>query len=335
MRVVKNGIDNNIHFKCVCCAVVYQTQKNNFLTTKSRLYVGNNGYLTICKNCADDYYRQLVGFYDGDINKAIEHCARKFDWYFDEKIVGATANVMAPTTRLSAYPSRARMAQFKSKTDYLDTVREKQSEVVVPFENAENDETGDLVNNEYSPTREIIRAFGNGFTNDEYEYLDMQFNDWCQRYDISMKADEELIRAICVAQLSIRQTREIKELEKAMRTFQDLIKTADLKPNRSATAAASDDTFGTLIRKLENERPVCEPDPEWADVDGVKKMLETFFLGHMCNLLDIHNDFEAQYLEEMEKYTVKPPKVEEMFGDGETSIFDRFTKTKSEVDGDE
>ena len=70
---------------------------------------------------------------------------------------------------------------------------------------------------------------------------------------------------------------------------------------------ADTNTFGTLIKKWEDEHPIPEPAPEWKDVDGIRKYINTWFLGHLCKMFRIENDVTAEYDEELAKYTVEVP----------------------------
>ena len=118
--------------------------------------------------------------------------------------------------------------------------------------------------------------------------------------------------------------------------MQILLDSQGVTPKKTNTDILGErETFGTLIKKLENERPVSEPLPEWTDVNGIKKYIDTWFLGHLCNLVDIHSDVEELYLAEKEKYTVTPPESEEFYGSGETSILDKFSRNKSGEETDD
>lgn len=70
-------------------------------------------------------------------------------------------------------------------------------------------------------------------------------------------------------------------------------------------------TFGTFIKKFENERPIAKPDPEWEDVDKIKHYISVWFLGHLCKMIGINNKFGQKwtrlYEEEVEKFTAHPP----------------------------
>jgi len=169
--------------------------------------------------------------------------------------------------------------------------------------------------------------------------LQREYEDWTSRHECETKAQEELFKAISLAQLTMQKAQiggDIKEIETSAKTFQSLLDSLNITPKKkSGNVLNEQETFGTLIRKLENEKPARDADPEWEDVDNIKKYIDTWFLGHLCNLVDIRSDVEEQYLEELAKHTVVPPLREELYGSGETSILDKFSKSKQTGDDDE
>lgn len=170
---------------------------------------------------------------------------------------------------------------------------------------------GDMLSNE--ELAELEHIFGEGYESKDYAYLKYEFEDYCARYVVDSKAMELLIREIVLTQLEIRITRasrgDVKALQK---TLQDLLTSANLKPMQETGSSSVDqESFGTLIKKWENERPIPEPAPEWKDVDNIRKYIETYFMGHMARLLGKKNSKEEEYWEELGKNTITPPKDED------------------------
>lgn len=122
-----------------------------------------------------------------------------------------------------------------------------------------------------------------------------------------------LFQEIAHEKLSIRKAREAnKPTEKLLKTLQELLGSSNIKPVQETGANATEQaTFGTLIKKYENERPVPEPDPMWADVDGIKKYVQIWFLGHLCRMLGINNEYAQMYEDEISKYKVDAPEYVE------------------------
>lgn len=346
VKIQRIDATKNGTFKCTCCGKEYSKQAGNFPSSNSILFAGNGGYITICRDCVERYFMQLIGYYSGNDEHAMERCCQLFDWYYNTDITALARDRKNEKgySMLSSYASKMNMAQFKNKgTTYMDTVKDRASEKIMKIEDLQTiDEVGEAMDDE--PTSNIsietIKFFGYGYTNEEYEYLEEQYGDWCARYECKTKAQEELFKSLCVAQLSIQRAQKkgnAKEVNDTMRTFQDLLGTANIKPNQTNdNALAEQNSFGTLIKKWENERPICEPDKEWQDVDKIHEYIDTYFLGHLCNLVHVKNDKEEAYRREMDKYTVRPPVYEEDDSAGETSLLDKFSdKGDSKNDSDE
>lgn len=327
---------------CSCCGREYKTQKGNFTISNSVIYAGNGGYITVCKECVDRYYMQLVGYYSGNDEHALERCCQMFDWYYNPEISAIARGQSSGSSQslISSYISKMNMAQFKSKATYIDTVKEVAdrkildiSDIPTQSQKSEDDEVEAL------PTREIsestVKFFGYGYTPEEFEYLEEQYGDWCARYESKTKAQEELFKNLSIAQLNIQRAQKKgspREVNDAIKTFQDLLGTANIKPNQvNDNALAEQNTFGTLIKRWENEKPISEPEEEWKDVDGIQKYIDTFFLGHLCNLVHVKNDKEEAYRAELERYTVKPPTYEGEETLGETSLLDKYSDKGSDI----
>lgn len=306
--------DAETGFRCTCCGKTYKYQRNNFAVSNSPLYAGNNGYLSVCKNCVDKYFLQLVDFFTGNEEKAMERCCQIFDWYYNNEAVAMTAkSLTAGKTRISLYPGKLNMQQIKQKgTTFLDTLTERHSTTIDTIDDIDmlecEDENNDSENVE-PIDRETVMYFGTGYTPDEYRYLKHEYEDWTTRYETKTKAQEELFKNLCIAQLTIQQTKQkgdSKGFSDATKTFQDLLGSANLKPNQNNDNSLTEqNTFGALIKMWEEQKPIPEPDEEFKDVDNIKKYIDTFFFGHLAEMMKIDNDYSEQYREEMGKYTVE------------------------------
>jgi hypothetical protein len=156
----------------------------------------------------------------------------------------------------------------------------------------------------------LISFWGKGFKVDEYILLQTEYEDWTNRYECDSKGMETLIQQICLTQLDISNRRSKEEkVDAQLKTLQDLLGSSNLKPVQETGAnAIEQETFGTLIKKYENERPVPEAEEKWKDVDGISKYVRVFFKGHLARMLGIKNeDGDEEYWEEMNAHTVSQP----------------------------
>lgn len=183
----------------------------------------------------------------------------------------------------------------------------------------ENSEFGDLGNPEdeqlskRKPRREIIKLFGSGFSNEDYLYLQDQYDDWCARTQVDSKSQQMYVVQICMQSLEIYKDRKAnKDVTKKIDSLDKLMNSANLQPKQNVGNAATDSlTFGQLIEKWENEEPIPEPDPELSDVSGIGKKLRVWVAGWLGYALGLDIPQTEEFREEVEKYTVTKPQEQE------------------------
>lgn len=155
--------------------------------------------------------------------------------------------------------------------------------------------------------------WGKGYELEDYLYLENEYETLINSYESDSYAQQMLFQEIAHKRLEIQKKREQNNsTEKEVKTLQELLGSSNIKPVQETGAnAAEQATFGTLIKKYENEHPIPEPDPAWKDVDGIKKYISIWFLGHLCRMLGINNDYSQMYDDEIAKYKVEAPEYEE------------------------
>ena len=200
------------------------------------------------------------------------------------------------------------------------------------FEQSEFGESGNPDDEQLSKRkarREIIKLFGHGFSNEDYLYLQDQYDDWCGRTQVDSKAQQTYVAQICLTLLDIYKDRKSgKDVTKKLESLDKLMNSANLQPKQNVDNAATDSlTFGQLIEKWENEDPIPEPSEEFKDVDGIGKYIRVWFTGWLCKALGLKaNVFTKEYDEEISKYTVeKPDDTEE---ENSTEIYNHLFTTE-------
>ena len=263
---------------------------------------------------------QLLPALDYDESRAIEVMCSICDWYYSEDALAMSkkARESQPNGILSSiYGARRRLRQVQCHgTTYLDTIlqrREAAAKITSLSEASGLDVDPDA--NHIEIPEEVFKMFGPGYIPEEYEYLSEQYEDWTSRYEVNSKALEQCIQSLCVSQLNIRRAQQegnSKAAADAMKSFQEMLTTAKLSPKQTKEdQLAQTETFGTLIKEWEKNQPIPEPSPEFADIDGIKKLVTVFFFGHLCKMFNIKNDYAQMYDDEVSKYTVSKPQISE------------------------
>ena len=175
------------------------------------------------------------------------------------------------------------------------------------------------------PRREIVKLFGSGFSNEDYLYLQDQYDDWCSRTQVDSKSQQTYVAQICLTLLDVYKDRKSgKDVTKKLDALDKLMNSANLQPKQNVDNSAADSlTFGQLIEKWENEKPIPEPSEEFKDVDGIGKYIRVWFTGWLSKALGLKaNVFTQEYDEEISKYIVEKP---DEFEEGTSSdIYDRL-----------
>ena len=315
------------YYKCCTCGKKYTKQSGNFSYSQSPLYKGNNSFLPICNNCLENLVEQYTELL-GSQNEAIKRVCLHWDMYFSESLLNSTKKIDANRSRIKCYVKNCNLQQHAGKTydTYLKEINSERIDTINDLEELKQDK-------EIKVSQKTIKFFGLGYTPEQYRFLQDQYDDWTHRHECRTKSQEEVFKNLCIAQLNIQIAQQTGgKVKDAMDSFQNLLGTANLKPcQTNENALADQNTFGTLIKKWENEKPISEPDPEWKDVDGIARYIHIYFLGHLCKMMGIKNSYSRMYDEEMEKYRVEKPEYE---GDDE-ALFDAVFNLKSNKDDED
>ena len=318
-------IEDRIYY-CTSCGKGYKKLKGSFRASQSPFFKGW-GHIPVCIRCLD-YYEKEYTERLGSSDEAIKRLALHLDIYFNESLLASSRKINTNQSRIAGYIAKANLLQYKDKT--YDTYLEEEAEEQRLQNKIESFEDLNEIQHEQI-NQKTLTFWGVGFAPEDYIYLEDKYADWTSRHECKTKAQESIFQKICLMELQI--TKAIQNGDKVdnlIKSFNDLLGSANLKPVQNKDNALADqNTFGTLIQKWENEKPIPEPDPEWADVDGIRKYINVWFLGHLCRMLNINNKHSQMYDEEIARYTVERPQYEE---DAEMSFDDIFGKAENRED---
>jgi len=313
-------MDANHPVYCTCCGKKYTQKATNFYKSFSPLFASNEGFLPICKECVENYYGSLVTFFNGNEERAVERLCQLFDWYYRPD--ASAASIGMRSTRLESYLGTIILKQYKGRgTDYLQTIRDvtENGPMITGTLPQKPDENADEFASEYLPTMEVIKRWGKGMHSEDYEYLEEQYADWLDKVKIETKSQDELIKAICFAQLNVRNAQRYGgKVAEAMKALTDLMANCNLTPKQESTAnqqSATQATFGQFIAMIEQDEPIPEPQGAFKDPDGIRDYVSAWFYGHLAHDLRIRNNYDKEYQDAMSKYTVVRPEDDDSVAD--------------------
>lgn len=291
---------------------------------KSDLFEGMNHRIPICKNCLTNlYFDYLRNSCDGNEKSAIRRICTMYDIYYNDEIVDMAKSYTSESLIMNYFKAAnaVKFNEHKGKT-YTDTIIEDKIKGINSLCNSEGEST---------IPEETKKFFGKGLSDEDYEFLKDQYDDWITRHECKTKAQEEVFKRLSFKQLEIlKATRANKDTKDLDGTYQNLLGTANLQPKQNSTDSTSDaQTFGTLIQKWETTRPLPEIDESLRDVDKIGLYIDVFFKGHLAKMMGLKNGLSNLYSKFMEKYTVKKPEYDDdensealfdaIFGNSDTS----------------
>ncbi|MFF3147380.1 hypothetical protein ACFVRU_38065 [Streptomyces sp. NPDC057927] len=288
------------------CNSCGKTKRNTDYYSSSSIFALHTGKVPVCKQCIWEYVKS------SDDTEIVKTALRMIDRPFKLELWKSTED---ECSRSGGHVFKTYMKNIGMK-QYRD-LNWSDSEFVIVSKEGVTDESGNtMTDTEYN---ELVSFFGKGFIREDYTWLTEEYGEFLNRYECDSKGMELLIKEICLTELDIKNRRARGEkVDAQLKTLQDLLGSSNLKPVQETGANAVDqETFGTLIKRFENEKPIPEPDPKWKDVDGISKYIEVFFTGHLARMLGKKDDqIEKKYWQEINKYTVEEPILEDGEEDG-------------------
>lgn len=342
-KVRVKEVDNTCKsFRCCMCGNTYTTQKGNFLSGgNSPLWKGNNGYIPFCKSCTESLMDSYTHLYSGNEEHALKHLCQMFDWYYCDTASAMTlAQVHLGKSRVTLYPSKTVTRQVATMGEtFVDTMKDDQENRNKYISYTTNEDGVENDDDEFVVTKEMVHTWGAGYTPSQYRYLEEEYNDWIAKNVCNTKSQEEIYRNIAIAQLDVRLARERGgKVSDAQDALQKLMNSANILPKQTAENVLADtQTFGTLLKKYEETRPIPEPAPEWRDVDGIRTYMNTWYRGGLAKSLHIKNDNAALYddaVHEMDRYTVKRTDTDQSADGLGAAIFDDQQQNGGDKDGE-
>lgn len=254
---------------------------NEFYSANDNTFYAN-GKFHICKNCLKEY------IYEGnEINASrFKSILRLFNLPFLEKEF--TSAVEGKNETLGTYIKNI-MLNHKEKTW--------------------NDSDG-LIGNNTEPVMsknfELIKKWGMGFSDEDLEWLEEDYNEWVSENDCRKLSAKKLIKMICIKELEIRKAIEAGEpTDKLEKSLLELMNNSNLTPKTMGASNEEDGakSWGEFIRDVELYRP-CEYFEDksiYSDHSKIQEYYERFILRPMKNLLLGNREFDKEFNVEDDK----------------------------------
>lgn len=325
------AIETPATIKCLGCGKEQASSK--YSDSQSILY-RSIAKLPYCQSCKIDLYNKYVQEftkknYKNPEQKAVQRICMAFDLFYDDRIYQQALreytkvinNTKRPASLISYYFKNRNLMQCKDDGSSYDASIFKEYDSVL-----EEERTMTVFHRKDEEKEQIVNKasefFGEGFSDEDYLFLQKEYEDWTSRHECQTKAQEEIFKDICFNRLrnlkALRNGEDVKDISAA---FDRMLNSGKLQPKQNHNETVADtQTFGTLIDKWETTRPVPEIDPELQDVDNIGLYLDVFFRGHLAKMMGLKNGLSNLYTKYMKQYTVERPEYE--LEENDEALFD-------------
>lgn len=299
IKNIKQDEEDTRTYYCSCCGKMYVRQVGNFSPSKSPIFAGNNGHVTVCRTCTDKYFIQLTDFFSGNEEKAIERICSIYDWYYDESAVIATSRRKTNTSRISVYPSKLNLAQTANLGDtYLDYIASKFSNEIDSFEKL--DELNQT--EKTSLSERTVKRWGLGYTPEEYDFLNLHYKTLKEKIPTADVVVDTLVKDLCVIkvqQMRMLQAQDVDKYSKLTDLYQKTLLTANMKPVSTKDVAnnAQMDGIGLWTKEIEKYTPAefFKDKSIYKDYDGLGEYFKRFIVRPFKNLLTGSKDMDLEF----------------------------------------
>lgn len=319
-----NHLLNLDYVYCPHCGE-WKTSKAFYSSTESKSGIEHFA----CKSCILDLCTDKLkdGTRVDNKQKTID-TFRLLNWVFIEQDYDAQAQTLLEGTgeKIRATAAQQFIVMTRSLPQYRNKTW-KDSEFSIDDEVNSSESSNRIVQKTIKSAK---KRFGNNYTNEELMYLESEYQDWTTRYPCENKSQELLFKRVCCKELEIdnaqKNGKDTKDLDA---TLQNLLGSLNIKPNQKTASELTDNlTFGQLIDKWEQEKPIPEPEGEFKDPDKIGLLIDVFFKGHLSKMMGLKNAFSSTYEKFISKYTVKKPEYDE--DTDSEALFDKIFGKKAE-----
>ena len=273
-----------------------------------------NTKMSICKDHCNEIYDMYYSIHN-NLEIALQLTCEDLDVRFsNEALIQAKSHIESLVTKGKVAEKvfgyyKSKLGSTNKSSTKMDSFRYKDSDFnFIKETNLEDFQNIDLYDHS-NISEDVVKYWGKGRETWEYEYLEEEIYKIKSSFECPDYGMEMIMRDISFINLDIEKIRQSGkdtkgDINKIIETRSKLMNDAKMKPIQATGAEANDQfTFGTLIKKLENERPTDEPLDEWKDPDNFEKW-QKIFVGSLADMNDIDNDTVKEYKEIIKPYTV-------------------------------
>ena len=164
------------------------------------------------------------------------------------------------------------------------------------------------------PSLSKLKQKWGSFEKADLYWLEDKYNEWYEKCEIDGLSREKLVIQLCYEELSIVRTREKGgNVKDKVRSFQTLMKDAELTPKKQSISGSSESQFtslGEFIKAAEVKGPIISKNKAFKDADSFERLWKSI-AGAISRTLGRDNEYVRDFEENYKDYTVDFNRVTE------------------------
>jgi hypothetical protein len=285
-----------------------------------------NGYFSICKECISGLY---VGFYNSQhsLDRAVYKTCKAINILYSESAVRATETQLITQNKLDDDPSVFGIYKTKLVTTQKGTDLGKVGEAMAamdltfretPIPQHSEDEK------DFDGSDGVVEFWGDGYSTEEYRFLEKEMADWKRSYSCQNKAEEFFLKQICLKSLELETIKKEggKGGDAVLKSMQDLLKNAALTPaqQNAASSGKGTETWGIFIKNIEETTPAeyYKDKTLFKDIDGIEDYIKRYIVRPIKNYITGSRDFNIVDDDNTEYDEIVPLEVKDDGEEGKT-----------------
>lgn len=224
-----------------CMACGKEHTKSKFYVSRNKLH--SNKVLPICKDAIKQYV-----YVNKDVvsESRLQSILRQMDLPFIDNVFKSAVENEKETVGIY-------FSQINSLSQY-DSLTWKDS----VFREVDMGATTIQADEDFFVSEEMVNRWGTQYKQEEYQFLENLYNKTKTGLAKPTPAEYDLLESYCVAKLMEFQTRDSspKEFGQAVKVSTSIMNELNMSPTQQKDITESQESFGKMIRQIENEEPI-------------------------------------------------------------------------------
>lgn len=311
--------------KCRYCT--NERSITRFLTSQD--FLDTDGLMSVCKDCVKYLFNYYYSIHSR-IDIAIYECCRCLNVRYDSKCYSRLKVSLEKNSMENVANSIAKGFEDGEQQDEFDEIAvDTQSStfakyyaiLLATYRDKDMDLTFDVYKNDRPEGYEdkttdkavveaiddayakkltqLERKWGRGLEEDDYAYLESEYQDWAKSKDVDNKSVDTLIREVCIKQMDIRKLREggAEVPKKDIDTLMALMDKCAITPDKEkeTSSSKSQAAFGVWVKDVETLSPAewVENQKLFKDVEGIDDYVKRTYDRAVRNYIGMQRDFRV------------------------------------------